>query len=125
MDRNEFITLVERRADVDRETAETLTAAALRTLAERLTGGEAKDLAAQLPKELKPYLADADEPPEPYGVEEFIRRVAERAGVDPDRAQTGPRAVFGTLRGAVSPGEFDDVVAQLPKEFRGLIGRVD
>jgi uncharacterized protein (DUF2267 family) len=48
---DEFITSVRERG-VPPEEAETLTHATLRVLAERLTGGEADDLRAQLPGEL-------------------------------------------------------------------------
>jgi uncharacterized protein (DUF2267 family) len=119
----EFIAKVAQRADMDLETAETLTAATLRTLAERISGGEAEDLAAQLPKELKPHLTiGVQELAEPFDLDEFIRRVAERTGTDPDRALASQGAVFATLREAVTAGELDDIAAQLPQEFRGLVG---
>lgn len=122
MEHDEFITKVGQRADVSLERADALTAAVLQTLAERISGGEAADLAAQLPAELKPHLTGADEPAEAFSAEEFIRRVAERAGTDPDRARAGVRAVFTTLREAVTLGELDDITAQLPKDFRELVG---
>ncbi len=47
---DEFISQVQRRANLaSREEAERATRATLETLGERLAGGEAKDLAAQLP----------------------------------------------------------------------------
>jgi uncharacterized protein (DUF2267 family) len=48
--------------------------------------------------------------------------VAERAGTDPDRARTGVRAVFTTIRESVTSGEIDDLTAQLPKDFAELVG---
>jgi uncharacterized protein (DUF2267 family) len=122
MKHDEFMTKVGQRADVSLETADALTAATLRTLAERISGGEAKDLAAQLPAELKPHLTGADEPAQRFDAEEFVRRVAERAGTDPDRARAGVQAVFTTIREAVTPGEIDDITAQLPKDFEELVG---
>ena len=119
---DEFVTKVARGADVPREQAEALTVATLRTLAERISRGEAEDLAAQLPKELKGYLARPGEEAEPFGLDEFVRRVAERAGTDPDQAFAHAGAVFATLREAVTSGELDDIAAQLPEELRGLIG---
>jgi uncharacterized protein (DUF2267 family) len=48
--------------------------------------------------------------------------------VDAALALSGVRAVLTTLRDAVTHGEFDDVMSQLPKEFQELvqptIGRV-
>jgi uncharacterized protein (DUF2267 family) len=122
MKQDEFMTKVGQRADVSLETADALTAATLQALAERISGGEAKDLAAQLPAELKPHLTGADEPAQRFGAEEFVRRVAERAGTDPDRARAGVRAVFTTIRESVTSGEIDDIMAQLPKDFAELVG---
>jgi uncharacterized protein (DUF2267 family) len=122
MKHDEFMTKVGQRADVSLETADALTAATLHTLAERISGGEVKDLAAQLPAELKPHLMGADEPAQRFDAEDFVRRVAERAATDPDRARAGVRAVFTTIREAVTPGEIDDITAQLPKDFAELVG---
>jgi uncharacterized protein (DUF2267 family) len=101
--------------------AEAVTQATLLTLAERITGGEARDLAAQLPTELREFLTTTDEPAERFDLDEFVRRVSIRAGVDRDTASRGVPAVFQTLHGAVSTGEFQDVLGQLPKEFQNLV----
>ena len=63
MKHDEFLTKVGQRADVSLETAEGLTAATLRTLAERISGGEAASLAAQLHAELeiRPQLGASEE----------------------------------------------------------------
>lgn|GEM_PF-4175483 len=54
---NEFIAQVQRRANLDtQDEAELAAGAVFVTLAERLAGGEAKDLALQLPPELAIYL---------------------------------------------------------------------
>ncbi len=120
---DEFIRKVAERADVSLETAEMLTAATLRTLAERISGGEAEDLASQLPRGLERHLAEVAGPAEPFGLDEFNRRVAERTALDPDRALMSQGAVFATLREAVAPGELEKVVSQLPDELRGVIGQ--
>jgi uncharacterized protein (DUF2267 family) len=101
--------------------AEAVTQATLLTLAERITGGEARDLAAQLPKEVQAFLDKKEEPAEAFDLNEFVRRVSLRAGVDRDTAQRGVQAVFQTLYAAVSTGEFSDVMSQLPKEFQDLV----
>jgi uncharacterized protein (DUF2267 family) len=119
---DEFIRSVTEDAGISREDAERLTAATLRTLAERITGGEAKDLAAQLPQELKPHLTGVGEEAERFDVDTFIARVADRAGTDPDQALAHVGAVFATLREAVTAGELDDIAAQLPDGLRDLVG---
>jgi uncharacterized protein (DUF2267 family) len=125
---DEFIDATAQRAGVSTDLAEVLTRATMQTLAERITGGEARDLASQLAKPLQEALQPQVEPAEPFGLEEFVRRVSERAGLDAALAWSGVRAVLTTLRDAVTPGEFDDVMSQLPKEFQDLvqpvIGRV-
>src|SRR4029453_3932633 len=65
-------------------------------------------------------LASAPEEAEQFDLDEFIRRVAQRAQVAPGDARSGVSAVFQTVEEAVSFGEFDDVMAQLPDEFGAL-----
>ncbi|MCW2996768.1 MAG: hypothetical protein JWN65_317 [Solirubrobacterales bacterium] len=121
MQYDEFITKVAERAGTRQKQAEALTRATLQTLGERVTGGEAQDLAAQLPQPLKAAVPQRPTgTAEPFDLNEFERRVAERAGVAEGEDEAGIRAVFQTLREAVSPGEFDDVLAQLPADVRSL-----
>jgi len=54
-------------------------------------------------------------------VNEFVRRVVERAEVGPEETRKAA-AVLTTVREAVTPGEFDDVLSQLPQEYRELVG---
>src|SRR5947209_11217991 len=57
---DEFISQVQHRAKLNsREDAVRASSATLETLGERLAGGEAKDLASQLPQELALYLERA------------------------------------------------------------------
>lgn len=117
----EFVSKVAQQAGISRTEAEKLAAAVIRTLGERLSGGEAEDLRAQLPEPLKGDLISTREEAEGFGVEEFARRVAEKAGISQGQAGAGVVAVLDTLGEAVSPGEFDDVLAQLGREFAELI----
>jgi uncharacterized protein (DUF2267 family) len=133
VDRDQFIELVRRRADVpasrrldgmsltDTEMAEALTRATLEVLAQRISGGEARDLAVQLPSPFEDWLRPEHEHAEPFDLEVFIQRVADRAFVDFDAARAGVRAVFQTLREAVTGNEFKDLLAQLPREYTTLL----
>jgi uncharacterized protein (DUF2267 family) len=123
MDSEEFEKKVSSGAGVPRDRSRELIRAVLETLAERLTGGEAKDLAAQLPKPMKEWLTPTGEQAERFGLDEFIRRVSERTRVPPEEARRVTQAVFATLRMAVTTGEFEDVMSQLPGEFRELLAQ--
>jgi uncharacterized protein (DUF2267 family) len=95
------------------------TQAVLQTLGERIDFGEAKDLAAQLPRELAPYLGT-----EQHGVrlslDDFFRKVSGRALVDIPAAVYQVRVVLEVLQYAVSPGEIANVRRQLPPEWGPL-----
>ena len=93
---------VAERAGVPRDRAAALLRATLETLSQRITGGEAEDLAAQLPKPAQDWLTGSPEPAEAFDLTEFIRRVAERAQVPPAEAGEATRAVLVTLREAVT-----------------------
>ena len=118
---DEFIDAAAIRAGVPPDDAEVLTYATLQTLAERLTGGEADDLASQLPVGLQDTLHKDFEQAEDFGLEEFVQRVGVNAGTDTALAWQGVRAVMTTLQDAVSRGEFDDVMAQLPDEYLNVL----
>jgi uncharacterized protein (DUF2267 family) len=122
MKHDEFIRQVQHRARLSsRGEAERATHATLETLAERLTGGEAKDMASQLPHELGQHLRrDWSGTGERFSLEEFFQRVSVREGVELPEAVSHARAVIEVLSEAVSKGEMDDVRAQLPAEFDRL-----
>jgi uncharacterized protein (DUF2267 family) len=117
---DEFIARVAENVGVSTAEAEQLTFATLATLAERISGREARDLAAQLPKRLQDPLLPAYEEAEGFSFTEFVRRTAVRAGTDAAVAEVAVDAVLATLRDAVTPGEFDDVLSQLPQDFKRL-----
>jgi uncharacterized protein (DUF2267 family) len=122
MKHDEFIGQVQHRARLSsRGAAERATRATLEILAERLAGGEAKDLAAQLPPELAEHLRGGwSAMGERFSLDEFFRRVSQREGVDLPDAVFHARAVIEVLSEAVSQGEMKDVRAQLPAEFDRL-----
>jgi uncharacterized protein (DUF2267 family) len=122
VDHERFMAIVQEAAGLDRQSAERATQAVLRTLAERLSAGQARDLAEALAPELGPWLG-TDSGAEPFDADEFIRRVAKREDVDPKLAERHARAVLLALSRSVSTEEFDDIVAELPKSFAPLLPR--
>jgi len=119
---DEFLGQVQHRAGLGSHAeAERATRATLETLAERLAGGEAHDLASQLPAELARSLEAPD-----AGIgakltlDEFFELVSERERADLPTATFHTRVVIGVLTEAVSQGEIQDVRVQLPAAFAQL-----
>ncbi|MFF3343127.1 DUF2267 domain-containing protein [Streptomyces flavidovirens] len=127
MRHDEFLARVRERGEyANQEEAAQVTKAVLDVLAHRITPGEAKDLAAQLPAPLKAAVqTDGDQRVKSFGVEEFCRRVAERTGARPRTAQWDASAVLSTLAEAVSPGELNQIISQLPSGYAVLFGKPD
>jgi len=104
--------------------AERAVRATLAVLGERISGGETRDLAAQLPAAFAEVL-----PPrgagERFGVQEFYRRVAEFEGdsCTAAKARRHARAVVAALKTGISPAEFEDVAGQLPADYADLLSR--
>ncbi len=122
MKHDEFIATVRKRARLTtHEEAERAIKATLETLAERLTGSEAGDLASQLPAEIAifmqpPYAGTQDS----FSVDEFFRRVSERERSSLADAEFHARVVTGLVAEVVTVGEIEDVRAQLPEDFARL-----
>ena len=93
-------------------------------LARRLTREEASDLAAQLPAPLAQAVHRRDDQPAQwFGVEEFLRQVAERIGARPGTAEWDASAVLSTLAEAVSGGQLNQLLSQLPSGYAPLFGK--
>jgi uncharacterized protein (DUF2267 family) len=122
MDHDDVIRLVAQSAGIEPDAAERAVEATLSTLAERISAGEARDLAALLPPELAPWLG-ATERAQRFDAAEFVRRVAAREGTDEATAERHARLVLAALAQAVGPKEFDDVMSELPSDFAPLLAR--
>jgi uncharacterized protein (DUF2267 family) len=125
MDYEPFITTVEVEGRVGWEDAERATQVTLQTLAERISPGERRDLATQLPPQAAAWLVDPDVVPEGFDVDEFLRRIAEREQVDVDTAERHAHAVFTALGRAVSDEEIDDLKSELPRDFEPLLAEAE
>jgi uncharacterized protein (DUF2267 family) len=117
----EFLEFVERAAGITRQEAREAVRATLRTLAERITRGEAEDIAVFLPGAFRELLASAGELAEPFDVDEFVRRVARREGVDGRTATRHVRAVFTALAQLASLDALSNLAAQLSNDFEPLL----
>ncbi|HYZ71420.1 MAG TPA: DUF2267 domain-containing protein [Thermoleophilaceae bacterium] len=112
---------VSERSEASRGDAERATESTLATLGERITPEEATDLASQLPGELGVPLRRAIRYPEDFSAADFVNRVAERDGIAPNDADKRVRAVLATLGEAVSEGQLEHVLSQLPTDYLELM----
>ncbi len=104
------------------EGAKRATAAVFHALRDRLTAEEADQLAAQLPTELKAVWHEGEavaRRPVKLDREGFYDRVQQEAGAaSRSRARWLTLGVFAALKEQLSPGEAEDVFAQLPKDLK-------
>jgi uncharacterized protein (DUF2267 family) len=121
---NEWVEDVARELDsADEALAWRVLPAYLHVLRDRLTIDEAAQLAAQLPHLLRGVFYEGFDPGhQPEKIRDrdaFLARLADRANLsDTSEAAVAAAAATRVLRRHVSPGEIDDVLAQLPKEIR-------
>jgi uncharacterized protein (DUF2267 family) len=117
-----YRTVMEASGERDREAALRAAAAVLQALRDRLTPEEADQVLAQLPTELKNVWEAGDRverPPVKMRREQFYERVRQEAGLPSTReARWMTVAVFTALNKQLSPGEAEDVLAQLPKDLK-------
>jgi uncharacterized protein (DUF2267 family) len=128
VEHDEFIGQVQARARLDsRGAAESATRATLETVAERIPGGLADNLAAELPQEIGEHLrrvvAAPDVPVhgERFDRREFIARVAARSGADEPKAAHEARVVMEVVSEAVSEGALNKILASVPEDVSGLL----
>lgn len=122
MQYDEFIKKVQGFAQLDsQQAAEQATRATLETIAERIVGDEAKDLAAQLPAQLGQYLRGHEgENGHHFPVQEFYERISQKSGLEAVAADVQAKAVFKVLSEAVSAGEFADVKINFSEDYSEL-----
>ena len=127
MRHEEFIGQVQARAHLGgRDRAERASRATLETLGERVPEGLADNLAAQLPHEIGEHLRRTEVfggrgSGERFGRDEFLRRVAAKAGVDESRAAYLARVVLAVSSEATQGGIMDKVAASLSEDLRPLV----
>jgi len=123
MDANAFYRMVDRTAQFhSREKAKRVTAAVIHALRDRLTPEEALQARAQLPHPIKQVWDDGDDVDRRalrLDLEQFHARVMVEAGLTSAwEARWATLAVFAALKEALTPGEAQDVMSQLPKDLK-------
>ncbi|MDD7966349.1 DUF2267 domain-containing protein [Actinomycetospora lemnae] len=124
MQEHEFVSAVKESLGLpDNATAERAVRATLTVLGQRLEGGEAKDLASQLPDGLSDALP-SEGGGERFDVDTFYRRIADQEGDDVTVAQARQhaRAIAKGLETALSGGEWQNFTSQLPTDYQDFLG---
>ncbi|GAA4867773.1 DUF2267 domain-containing protein [Actinomycetospora straminea] len=124
MQEHEFVSAVKESLELpDNATAERAVRATLTVLGQRLEGGEAKDLASQLPGGLSDALP-SEGAGERFDVDTFYQRIAEQegAGVTVAQARQHARAIAKGLETALSDGEWQNFTSQLPTDYQDFLG---
>lgn len=97
--------------------------AIVETLGERLTRGEAQDLAQYLEGDAQSWLVNRESPDAAdFSAEEFVDRVAVQAEISEDTARDATRVVGDVLHELVPSRELDRARGQLPTAFDSLFG---
>jgi uncharacterized protein (DUF2267 family) len=116
-----FVVTIQQRTGIGWDKAERAARATLETLAERVSAGVARDLAGDLPVAERRWLQPRGDA-QPLDAVAFVRRVAEREETDPATAEARVRAVFLALARLLAEDVFGELVAELPKDYGGLLG---
>lgn len=121
MQTNEYITRVQRRADLDStDEASRVTSTVLGIFGTLDLRGQLKDAASQLSQGIGPMLT-ARETSQSFSASQFVSAVATELSIDEGAAEKAATAVLTTLREALSDGQFLDVNAVLPEEFHRFV----
>ncbi|GAA2510911.1 DUF2267 domain-containing protein [Streptomyces sp. NPDC059506] len=108
----------------DRHLANRALRAWLHTLRDRLTVDVAAHFAAQLPELLRGVYYDGWDPshvPVKYDRQTYVNRFTQESRVDPADVPRIAPAVAEAVRHQVSPGQFETVLDQLPRDVRSLL----
>ncbi|MDO8490813.1 MAG: DUF2267 domain-containing protein [Dehalococcoidia bacterium] len=123
MDYKQFVATVQEKSGLPKADSLKVIEAVLATLGERLSKKRREHLAAQLPKELKPFVLEHSTT-DLCSLEVFYQRVAKRAGLSFHNSITHCGAVLEVVAQAIAAGELKDIFAELPPEFDALRGRL-
>lgn len=123
MDHRALIGAVAERTGLSREESADISRAVVEGLADQLSDGEARRLAADLPGLAEQLQARRRRKKEAHTVKlrDFIRQVSERTGLTDEEARAGAGAVLAALAEALTEEEYRHLTGQLPGEYRRLV----
>ncbi|WP_433616478.1 DUF2267 domain-containing protein [Dactylosporangium sp. CA-139114] len=115
-----FLEIVRQEAGIEREQADQISCSTLNLLAQRISKGEAEDLARRLPEPLRPCMEHRG-PHATFHADVFLRRIEHELHSDQTTAERVARAVLTALWLSVGSKEYDDMRSELPKDFLPLL----
>lgn len=129
---NEILNLLANDLQIQREKAGRILRAVLHAIRNHISVQESAQLIAQLPMAIKGLYVDHWNPsweaPRIHHVKEFLEEIrscdnglAVYDFGDDDNASRSVKAVFRTLNYYLSPGEFEDIIAVLPREIKEFV----
>jgi uncharacterized protein (DUF2267 family) len=121
LDADAFVARVAERTEADQDTARRYVHAALLALSRAVTADAWEDVVRELPADFGPLLEGTRPSGIPMPLDEFLQWVVDRAGIDRDTALRATEAVLETLGERIAGGEVDDLVKELPPEFRPVL----
>lgn len=124
MQYHEFLAKVRERGEYETKAeVEQVVRSVLAVLGMRLAGGEARDLAGQLPDEVSDVLITQEGQGRSLGLERFLEKVAARlSSHSVETARWDASAVLSTLAEGIDGGELNQVLSQLPSGYAPLFG---
>jgi uncharacterized protein (DUF2267 family) len=123
-DADDFLRRAANRAETELAAAASFVPAVFVAVSRATTAVQFDTMAAELPKDFDPLLAGARRPDaDVLPVEEFLGRVADRAGTDFDAAQAASEAVLETLAERIAGGQVNDLRKELPPELHPALQR--
>ncbi len=124
MQSDEFIETVRVRLHLESgERAVKAIGTTLEMLGELLPEWDAAALASHLPAEIGKYLLTGRHSVG-FGLHEFFRRISEREGSDIIDAEEHAQVVLAAIAETITPEEIEDILSELPNDFRILFRTV-
>lgn len=116
-----FVEAVADHGDLSKTHARSASEATLSVLGERLSKGEAEDVAEYLPDRAADWLVP-DEPARAldYDYDELLAHVADEENISTERAERHVDAVTDVLAETVGESEFENMASQLPETYEPL-----
>lgn len=103
-----------------RDQAQRAVHATLQALADRVSAGQANEIALHLPAEVRADLMGAEEQAQPFSLNEFLDRIATIESIDHATAELHAQAVLTAVRVHVPGREWADTLGQLPSDIGRL-----